>query len=59
MKKKNTKTFKTEKTHGPRQGWEEAFERMAKNGDDRLLDGAQLADAERMLKSTVLLRERF
>lgn len=23
----------------PRQGWEEAFRLMAKNGDDRLLDG--------------------
>ena len=25
-----------------RQGWEEQFERMAQNGDDKLLDGALL-----------------
>jgi len=28
----------------PRQGWDEAFRKMAENGDDKLLDGEYLAN---------------
>ncbi len=28
----------------PREGWDKAFQRMAANGDDKLLDGEYLAN---------------